>query len=281
MLGPNVAVMPLTMSSAMAENSSNGNKKRGAVMLSRVAILIYAAAAYLLAVANSAYFVGFLQNFHVPKGINDGIPGSVWSSVIINVGLVWLFGFHHSVTARTWFKGWWTKFVPPSMERATYLYMTAIMTWVLVYFWQPVTITVWQVENTFTFWTIIALYLTAWLAMFSATLPIGHFDFFGLAQAWRNLRNKPKPDSAFTASWLYAVIRHPISLGWILVPWLTPHMTVGQLCFAFGVLSYIIVATIAEEADLIDELGETYRAYCNRVPAFIPFTKSRRDQGSQ
>ncbi len=46
-------------------------------MLSRVAILIYAAAAYLLAVANSAYFVGFLQNFHVPKGINDGIPGPV------------------------------------------------------------------------------------------------------------------------------------------------------------------------------------------------------------
>jgi protein-S-isoprenylcysteine O-methyltransferase Ste14 len=59
----------------------------------------------------------------------------------------------------------------------------------------------------------------------------------------------------------------------MIVPWLTPHMTIGQLVFALGTAVYVLVATAFEEADLIAELGETYRKYRRHVPAFLPLRR--------
>lgn len=233
-------------------------------------MLAYAAVAYVLALANIAYIVGFLADYIVPKGINDGTPGALWPSVAINLGLVWLFGLHHSATARRWFKRHWTRIVSPSIERATYLYMTAFATGVLIVFWQPIPVTVWHVETPLFAGLIIAGFLLVFAIMFSATFHFGHLEFFGLAQAWTRFRDREPQPGAFCAKWLYGIIRHPISAGWMIVPWLTPHMTVGQLVFALGTAVYVLVATAFEEADLIAELGETYRKYRRDVPAFLP-----------
>jgi protein-S-isoprenylcysteine O-methyltransferase Ste14 len=56
----------------------------------------------------------------------------------------------------------------------------------------------------------------------------------------------------------------------MLVAWLTPHMTAGQLTFALGTTVYVLVATVFEERDLLAELGERYRIYRREVPAFLP-----------
>jgi hypothetical protein len=85
--------------------------------------------------ANTACVVGFRADFGVPKGINDGAPGALWPPVALDLGLIWLFGLHHSATARRWFKERWTRIVPPALERATYLCMTALATALLVTFW--------------------------------------------------------------------------------------------------------------------------------------------------
>jgi len=206
----------------------------------------------------------------VPKGINDGVAGALWPSVAINLGLIWLFGLHHSATARRWFKARWTRTVPPSLERATYLYMTALATGALLILWQPIPITVWQVENVGACWAIWAAYLGVWGMMFLATFHFGHFGFFGLAQAWAKATDRGPGETAFCARWLYGVVRHPISLGWMLTPWLTPHMTVGQFVFAIGATVYVLIATVFEEADLAADLGDVYRRYRTEVPAFVP-----------
>jgi methanethiol S-methyltransferase len=65
-------------------------------------------------------------------------------------------------------------------------------------------------------------------------------------------------------------VRHPISLGWMLAPWVTPHLTVGQLVFAICATAYVLAATSFEEADLIEALGDRYRTYRAEVPAFLP-----------
>jgi len=239
-------------------------------MLRKPLILLYAGGAYVLALANIAYIVGFLSDFGVPKGINDGTVGALWPSVALDLGLIWLFGLHHSTTARRWFKARWTRIVPPALERATYLYMTATATALLVILWAPVPVTVWTVDNDAAFWTIWAAYLSVWAMMFSATFHFGHFGFFGLAQAWAKVAGWPQTDGSFCARWLYGIVRHPISLGWMLVPWITPHMTIGQLTFAIGTMIYVLVATVFEERDLVAELGERYRGYRAHVPAFVP-----------
>lgn len=244
-------------------------------MIKNALILAYAAFAYILALATLAYIVGFLAGYGVPKGINDGAPRVLWLSVAVDLGLIWLFGLHHSTTARRWFKERWTRIVPAPLERATYLYMTAFATMILVILWQPIPITVWQVDHTIGYWAIWVAYLAAWAMMVAATFHFGHFGFFGLAQAWTRITGTTPAETPFCARWLYGIVRHPISLGWMLTPWLTPHMTVGQITFALGVTTYVLMATIFEEADLVAELGDAYSRYRGEVPAFIPRFRAR------
>jgi methanethiol S-methyltransferase len=236
-----------------------------------------AATGYGLAMANIAYLIGFLADFGVPKAINSGaFDGDVVSAVVVNVLLVLGFGLHHSVTARPWFKRWWTKWVPPHLERAAYLYMTALMTAVLVVGWRPIPMTLWEVQAAWAVLTIYTLYIAVWLMMLAATFHFGHLGFFGLAQALDRFRAAQPAGPSFSARYLYALVRHPISLGWMVAPWLTPQLSVGQAVFGISVAGYVLVATYFEEADLVAELGDRYRDYRNRVPAFLPHPRRAR-----
>ena len=241
-------------------------------------MLVYALIAYLVATASLFYIMGFLADFGVPKGISDGEPTMLWVAGPVDAGLVALFGLHHSITARTSFKRWWTKIIPAPIERATYLLMTAMMTVMLVVFWQPIPITVWEVQSEWIDGVIYAAYLAVWMMMSAATFHFGHFGFFGLAQAWQNFRQSPPKPSSMTAQYLYALIRHPISLGWMLAPLVTPHLTVGHVVFAASTFVYIMLATPFEEADLIDALGKPYIDYRKRVPALVPFATKRKER---
>lgn len=243
-------------------------------------ILAYAAGAYIMAMVNIAYIIGFFADFGVPKSISDGEPTALWVAVSIDMGLICLFGLHHSFTARISFKRWWTKIIPAPIERATYLYMTLIATALLVFFWKPIPVTIWQIESPWAVVVIYAAFLAACTMMLAATFHFGHFSFFGLAQAWENFRaSSPKP-SNMSSRYLYALVRHPISLGWMILPFLTPHFTVGHFVFAAGTFAYIILATPFEEADLIEDLGCGYNSYRNRVPAFLPLVRKRPERAA-
>lgn len=265
-------VKPVTAAQSGLLSGTNSNSKKR-TMIRNYLILSYAAGAYILALANLVYLVGFFADFGVPKGISDGEPTILWSAILVDAGLVSLFGLHHSITARTSFKRWWTKFIPASIERASYLYMTSIMMALVVIQWRPIPILIWQVQPGWAVGLIYAIYLAVWAMMLAATFHFGHFGFFGLEQAWKNFRRIPQKSSGMTARYLYAMVRHPISLGWMITPLITPHLTVGHLVFAAANFFYILLATPFEEADLIEALGKPYRDYRNRVHAFVPFLK--------
>lgn len=239
--------------------------------------LCFAGAAYLLALASLAYLVGFLAGVGVPKHIATA-PSTLglWPALAVDVGLVLAFGLQHSITARRSFKQWWTRFVPSHLERATYLWMTAAMTALLVAAWQPIPIIVWQVEAVWAKGLIWAAYLSVWLGMSAATFHFGHLGFFGLAQVLDCVRVRPSAPPRFAARYLYALVRHPISLGWMVAPWLVPHLTVGHVVFALATMLNVLCATRFEEADLIAELGDPYRDYRCRVPAFLPWPPTAR-----
>lgn len=239
-------------------------------MLRSLFFFLYAALAYALALSTILVFIGFIAGIGVPKTLNDGPPGLVWLAVLVDLGLIALFGLHHSVTARRRFKARWTRVVSPAIERATYLLMTTGISAVLIGFWRPIPVTLWHVESPTAAIAIRAAFALVVLGVVLTTFQLGHFRFFGLAQAWERLLDRTPRTGPFCARWLYALVRHPISLGWMLLPWLVPHMTAGQALFGLGVAAYVVAATPHEEADLEAELGETYRAYRVRVPAFLP-----------
>lgn len=241
--------------------------------MSKLLMLAFAAGAYLLSLTSLAYIIGFIAEIGVPKAINGGERVSTWAAIVIDASLVAVFGLHHSITARSSFKRWWTRLVPAPIERATYLYMTAIMVGLLVYFWKPIPIAIWRVETPALQALILSAYAGVWVMMMAATFHFGHFRFLGLAQAWENFRQTATKKGAMSARYLYALVRHPISLGWMLTPFFVAHFTVGHLVFAVATMVYVLLATPFEEADLIEEIGEPYREYRKRVPAFVPFLR--------
>lgn len=243
--------------------------------MAKFLFLVYSVIGYAIGLTSLAYLFGFLIDFGVPKGINDGVRYSLWPSILTDACLVLGFGLHHSVTARQPFKRWLTQWIPQPIERSTYVLMTSFLTFVVVYFWKPIPIEIWSVESRSWSTVILAAYLATWTMMVASTFHFGHFGFMGLQQAWDRFWGRPVRSVPFTARYLYALVRHPISLGWMLMPWLTPHMTVGQLVWAVAVTVYVLIATQYEEDDLMREIGDDYRNYRTHVPTFVPRIKNR------
>ena len=62
-----------------------------------------------------------------------------------------------------------------------------------------------------------------------------------------------------------------VGLGFLLAFWATPAMSQGHLLFAIVTSVYIVFGITVEERDLLNFLGDDYRAYRKRTPALIPF----------
>ncbi|MEL6826890.1 MAG: isoprenylcysteine carboxylmethyltransferase family protein, partial [Pseudomonadota bacterium] len=105
---------------------------------------------------------------------------------------------------------------------------------------------------------------------------LNHFELFGLRQIWHHLNGERLPDAKFRQPGLYKHVRHPIYVGWLIIFWATPTMTIAHLLFAVMTTAYILIAVQLEERDLVNELGEDYRKYQRRVPMIIPFLKFRK-----
>jgi len=123
----------------------------------------------------------------------------------------------------------------------------------------------------------MGLFIVGVLAVPAVSLLINHFDLFGLRQIWLQLVGKPITPLTFVTPWLYRQVRHPIYVGWLMIMWPTPTMTVAHLVFAGMSTAYILVGLRLEERDLIAAHPE-YAEYKKRVPGLLPLPK-RSDVG--
>ncbi len=235
---------------------------------------IYGLAAYALFVAVFVYAIAFVADaYFVPKTIDRGGLGSGEFTVVAllaDVALLTLFAVQHSVMARPGFKRWWTKFVPHSVERSTYVVASSICLATLLVFWFPLTATLWDVTAQPWRGLLVAVSMAGWAFVLASTLLINHFDLFGLRQVFLRLRERqPAPDSFVTPAF-YRIVRHPLYLGFLVAFWVTPTMTAGHLLFAAATTGYILIAIQLEERDLVGTFGHQYRDYRTRVPMLIP-----------
>jgi len=247
-------------------------------MFNRSLVFLYGIACYILSLATFVYFAGFLVNLYVPRSMDSAPDGDIATSVVVDLFLVLLFSLQHSVMARPGFKRWWATVVPEAAERSTYLLASDLALILLFAYWRPLGGNIWSVQGAAAS-ALYGVYAFGWILLVASTFFIDHFDLFGLRQIWRHLLDKDCQPVGFRLSGPYRLVRHPIYVGWLIIFWATPTMTVTHLLFATAVSVYIFVAIRFEERDLIDGLGDAYREYRRKVPMLIPFAPVKGGRG--
>jgi protein-S-isoprenylcysteine O-methyltransferase Ste14 len=172
--------------------------------------------------------------------------------------------------ARKGFKRWWTQFVSPAVERATYVLAATLALMLLLWQWRPIPTIVWQVSDPTWSMVLTGLSLFGWIFAFASTFMINHFELFGLRQVVNNLGGRQMGNARFKTPMLYKLVRHPIYLGFIIAFWATPVMTAGHFLFAAVTTAYIFVGIYLEERDLVAMFGNEYRHYRERVAMLLP-----------
>ena len=241
--------------------------------MTRVVGFVYGIACYLFFAIVFLYFIAFVSNVIVPRTIDDGPPAPAWAAALIDFALIALFALQHSVMARQGFKRWWTRWVPPSVERSTYVLASTLALALLIWQWRPIPHLVWHVADPLWGNALLALALLGWLLVGASTFLIDHFDLFGLAQVTRPLLGREARPPKLRTPLLYRLVRHPLYLAFLIAFWATPVMTVGHLLFAALTTTYIVAGVSLEERDLIAVFGQEYRQYKARVPMLLPWRR--------
>ena len=238
--------------------------------MKRMVFFIYGVVGYLLFLLTFAWLAGFVGNVLVPRSIDSPPSDSVPLSVVIDLGLIFLFGLQHSIMARPAFKLVWTRIVPQPIERSTYVFVSCAMTMLLIWQWRAIDLVAWDVRYPAGRWLLYGFCAAGWLLVPAVSLMIHHFDLFGTRQVWLNLLGHPYTVLPFRTPMLYNYVRHPLYVGWAIAFWATPTMTVGHLLFAAAMTVYMLLAVVFEERDLIAHYGSQYSDYKRRVPMFLP-----------
>ena len=202
-------------------------------------------------------FVLSLLSFAVVYGWRLRTPAppsdDAMRDAIANVVLFAVFALHHSLMARTGAKAWITRQLPAGLERSVYVWIASALFLVVCWMWQPLPGVIWETRG-----PGLALYVAQ---AFGVALTLAAARIVGV---WE-LAGVKQPDLTrpieFKADGPFAIVRHPIYLGWVLMVFATPVMTTSQLLFAVTSTLYLIAAIPFEERSLLEAFPEKYGAY--------------------
>lgn len=244
--------------------------------MKRSICIAYGAACYLVAMATMAYAALYFGNILVPVTIDAFGATPLPEALLINALLIVGFGVQHSGMARPGAKRVMARIVSDTLVRSTYVLISSLSVVVLMVCWQPIGIVVWHIESPLPRVALAGGYLAGWALIVRATFLIDHLEMFGLRQVLGHRRDQAPVEPGFCTPGAYRLVRHPVHLGWMIVLWMTPTMTLTHLLLSVGMTGYIVVGARLEEKSLVAQFPD-YRQYARKVPMFIPSLRKRLD----
>jgi protein-S-isoprenylcysteine O-methyltransferase Ste14 len=257
------------MSHAIEATANNMQINESTGLIKRTSVLFYGILAYNIGVAGLLWIILAMGGL-APVGFSPLQTSSVTAAILINLGLIALFGLQHSIMARAGFKKRIKQILPEATERSTFVLLSGICMAIAIYFWQPIAGTVWSVENTFAQAALWTAYAVGWGYLFIATFVTNHFELMGLRQVYLYFTSKPYTKLPFTQKYMYRYSRHPMMLGILIGMWALPVMSVSHLVMSALLTIYIVIGVAFEERDLVKQFGDTYREYRKQIATLIP-----------
>ncbi len=181
-------------------------------------------------------------------------------AVTWNVGLFTVFALHHSVLARSGAKVWISRRLPPALERSAYVWVASALLIAVCVLWQRAGGTVYQLSGAWA-WLGWAAQAAGVIFTLAGARVLDPLELAGVRQVLAT----PAALPAIRVVWPFTVVRHPIYLGWVLLVFGAPVMTVDRLVWAVVSTAYLVIAIPWEERSLSAAAGPAYLAYLRRV----------------
>jgi protein-S-isoprenylcysteine O-methyltransferase Ste14 len=190
--------------------------------------------------------------------------------LMFNALLSAAFFLQHSLMIRKGFRRRLDRSISPHYQGALYTVASGLVLLVCTAFWQGSDIMLLEARGlpraamrTSYFLSIVGICWGMWA--------LRSIDMFGLAPILRSLRGKPSPPPMpFTIRGPYRRVRHPLYLFMIVLFWSCPTFAVDRLLFNVLWTAWVVVGTLLEERDLVDDFGVAYSDYQQSVPMLIP-----------
>lgn len=223
--------------------------------------------AFVLGCGSILALVVFLWNG--PFGwIDLGLdPGTV---LAWDAALALAFCLQHSVMIRRGFRCRLERFVEPHWHGALFTIFSGLFLLAMVVLWQESPVRLVTLEGAGR-WLARAPFIAAFLATFWASRSLGRFDSLGIRPILHRLRGKEPREIPIAIRGPYRWVRHPMYSFTLVMMWSYPDLTADRLIFNLAWTVWIVVGSVLEERDLVQEFGEDYRRYQGEVPMLIPW----------
>src|SRR5262245_47756332 len=147
----------------------NGSRETHGSHAGGIGAVLFGVFAYGVFFVTICYAIGFVGNMWVPKSIDTGAQLPLLATLNVNIALLALFALQHSVMARPAFKRAWTRIVPPSMERSTYVLLASATLLLLFWQWRPIPTPLWTMSPGLARLVVDTIYWLGWGLVFAST----------------------------------------------------------------------------------------------------------------
>jgi methanethiol S-methyltransferase len=237
-------------------------------MRNRLLANLIMALAVVCGVGSLALFVGFPVAAQGAARLRWSESGVLFWDALLSLA----FFLQHSGMVRRKFRTRIAGFIPPRYHRALYSIASGVVLSSVVLLWQRSEHPLLVLDGPFR-WAAGAVAFLAFSLFIWGALTLRGMDMFGLAPIRAYLSGCPEPAPAFTVQGPYRWVRHPWYLCAIMLFWSSTDLTADRLLFNVLWTAWICVGAKLEEADLLNEFGDSYDKYRQAVPMLVPWRR--------